>query len=56
MEGFDPAASFGEQASKRYDAFESRGDEEATVAFLADLAGGREALEIAVAPAASPCR
>jgi SAM-dependent methyltransferase len=48
MEGFDPATSFGEAASKRYDATDTRGDEEETVAFLARLAAGRDALEFAV--------
>ncbi|MGH3243184.1 MAG: class I SAM-dependent DNA methyltransferase [Spirillospora sp.] len=48
MEGFDPATSFGYEASKSYDAVDTRGDEEQTVAFLADLADGRDALEFAV--------
>jgi hypothetical protein len=48
MEGFDPATSFGERTSKRYDATDTRGDEEETVAFLARLAGGGDALEFAV--------
>jgi SAM-dependent methyltransferase len=48
MEGFDPTTSFGYEASKRYVAFEARGDEEETVAFLASLAGGRDALELAI--------
>jgi len=48
MEGFDPATSFGPEASRRYDAASVRGDEEETVAFLARLAGGRDALELAV--------
>ncbi len=48
MDGFDPKASFGLDASKRYDAEDTRGDEEETVAFLARLAGGRDALELAV--------
>jgi SAM-dependent methyltransferase len=48
MEGFDPATSFGEQTSKRYDATDSRGDEKETVAFLTRLAGGGDALEFAV--------
>ena len=48
MEDFDPATSFGDEESKRYDAVSIRGDEEQTVAFLADLADGREALELAV--------
>lgn len=47
MEGFDPRTSFGYEVSKRYDAG-LRGDEEETVAFLARLAGGRDALEFAV--------
>jgi SAM-dependent methyltransferase len=48
MEGFDPRTSFGPEISKRYDAEDTRGDEEQTVAFLARLAEGREALEFAV--------
>jgi len=48
MKDFDPATSFGADVSKRYDAESLRGDEEDTVAFLARLAGGREALEFAV--------
>src|ERR1035441_5828286 len=48
MEGFDPKVSFGYETSKRYDVLETRGDEEQTVAFLARLAGQREALEFAV--------
>jgi SAM-dependent methyltransferase len=48
MEGFDPRVSFGYETSKCYDALETRGDEEQTVAFLARLAGQREALEFAV--------
>ena len=47
MEGFDPKTSFGYELSKRYDTH-SRGDEAETVAFLARLAGGRHALELAV--------
>ena len=47
MEGFDPATSFGYEVSKRYDE-DARGDEEETVAFLARLAGQRDALEFAV--------
>jgi len=46
MEGFDPATSFGEEVSRRYDD-DARGDEEETVAFLAKLAGGGDALELA---------
>ena len=46
MEGFDPAFSYEE--SKRYDAVDTRGDEDETVAFLAALAGKGAALEFAV--------
>lgn len=46
--GFDPRTSFGYEISKRYVASETRGDEEQTVAFLANLADGRDALELAV--------
>jgi SAM-dependent methyltransferase len=48
MEGFDPKTSFGYETSKRYDAVETRGDEDETVAFLAQLAGHRDALEFAI--------
>jgi SAM-dependent methyltransferase len=48
MEGFDPRTSFGDEESKRYDAVDTRGDEEQTVAFLAQLAGRRDVLELAV--------
>jgi SAM-dependent methyltransferase len=48
MEGFDPRTSFGHDESMRYDAEDPRGDEEQTVAFLARIAGRREALEFAV--------
>ena len=48
MKDFDPAKSFGYEVSKRYDAEETRGDEEETVAFLAGLAGDGDALELAV--------
>ncbi len=48
MEGFDPKTSFGYETSKRYDVLETRGDEEETVAFLAQLAGRRDALEFAI--------
>ena len=47
MEGFDPKTSFGYEVSKRY-AEGLRGDEDETAAFLARLAGGRQALEFAV--------
>ena len=47
MQGFDPTTSFGYEVSKRYDDG-PRGDETETVAFLARLAGRRDALEFAV--------
>jgi hypothetical protein len=40
--------SFGYEASLRYDAEDTRGDEGETVSFLARLASGRGALEFAV--------
>lgn len=48
MEGFDPATSFGYDVSTRYEAVATRGDEDQTVAFLARIAGQRDALEFAV--------
>jgi SAM-dependent methyltransferase len=47
MKGFKPERSFGHDVSRRYDSH-LRGDEAETVAFLADLARGRDALEFAV--------
>ena len=48
MDGFDPRTSFGAEESRRYDATDTRGDEAETVAFLAPLAAGRDALEFAI--------
>ena len=48
MEGFDPRTSFGLDESKRYDAIDTRGDEDLTAAFLARYAGEGNALEFAV--------
>jgi SAM-dependent methyltransferase len=48
VDGFDPKTSFGYEISKRYADAETRGDEDETVAFLAALASGRDALELAV--------
>jgi len=48
MQGYNPMTSFGPDESRRYDVEDTRGDEEQTVAFLARLAGQREALEFAV--------
>ena len=56
MKGFDPSTSFGDQVSRDSDAVSGRGDEDETVAFLAGLAGDRDALELAWAPDASPAR
>jgi len=47
MDGFDPLDSFGPAVAARYDD-EPRGDEDDTVAFLAGLAEGRPACELAV--------
>jgi SAM-dependent methyltransferase len=48
VEGFDPARSFGDDASRRYDDY-PRGDEAETVDFLAELAGpDGAALEFAI--------
>ncbi len=47
MKGFDPASSFGPDVAAHYDDL-PRGDEEAAVAFLAQAAGGRPALEFAI--------
>ena len=48
MDGFDPRTSFGAEESRRYDVTDTRGDEQETVAFLARLAAGRDALEFAI--------
>ncbi|HTX12047.1 MAG TPA: class I SAM-dependent methyltransferase [Solirubrobacteraceae bacterium] len=48
MDGFDPKTSFGYEVSMEYDALETRGDEEETVAFLASLASRGDALEFAI--------
>lgn len=47
MKGYQPAMSFGEEDAKEYLGF-LRGDEEAAVAFLAQLAGEGPALELAI--------
>jgi len=47
MDGFDPRESFGPAVAAGYDD-EPRGDEAEAVAFLADLAAGRPACELAV--------
>ncbi|HEX5861904.1 MAG TPA: class I SAM-dependent methyltransferase [Nocardioides sp.] len=46
MDGFDPLQSFGPETAAHYDDT-SRGDEDETVAFLAELAGSRPVLELA---------
>ncbi|MHB8247019.1 MAG: class I SAM-dependent DNA methyltransferase [Acidimicrobiales bacterium] len=48
MHDYHPMASFAHEQSMRYDAEDTRRDEEQTVAFLARLAGQRNALELAV--------
>jgi SAM-dependent methyltransferase len=47
MDGFDPRTSFGPEVAARYDE-ELRGDETDAVAFLARLAAGRPACELAI--------
>ncbi len=47
MENYEPAMSFGEDTAEIYDD-DLRGDEEATVAFLEQLAGEGPALELAI--------
>jgi SAM-dependent methyltransferase len=47
MEDYEPAMSFGEETAEVYDD-ELRGDEDATVAFLEQLARGGPALELAI--------
>ena len=47
MEDYEPALSFGEETAEAYDD-ELRGDEDATVAFLEQLARGGPALELAI--------
>lgn len=48
MDGFDPARAFDEPVAATYDEREGRGDEDATVAFLAGLAGDGPVLELAI--------
>lgn len=47
MDGFDAAGSFGPEEAQRYDD-QLRGDEAETVEFLANLTGGKSALEFAI--------
>ena len=47
MKNYDPAKSFGNDVAAG-DPYRLRGDEDATVAFLRDLAGGGPALELAI--------
>jgi SAM-dependent methyltransferase len=47
VHGFDPATSFGPEVAARYD-LQPRGDEPDAAAFLAELAGDRRALELAI--------
>src|ERR1700674_4208474 len=48
MEGYEPVRSFDEVSAGEYDELAVRGDEDATVAFLRDLASGGPALELAI--------
>jgi hypothetical protein len=48
MKGYEPIMSFDDANAALYDELARRGDEEATVAFLADLAHGDPALELAI--------
>lgn len=48
METYKPEMSFGDQVADTYDETAVRGDEEATVACLAQLARGGRALELAI--------
>ena len=47
MKDYEPIMSFGEDVAEGYDDA-PRGDEDATVAFLEELAGGGPALELAI--------
>jgi len=48
MKDYEPVMSFDEASAEFYDDLVHRGDEEATVAFLAELADGSPALELAI--------
>src|SRR6476661_6779123 len=48
MEGYEPVMSFDASNAEVYDALAVRGDEGATVAFLAAMAGEGPALELAI--------
>jgi SAM-dependent methyltransferase len=48
MKDYEPILSFGEEAAEAYDAVAECGDESATVEFLAGLASGGPALELAI--------
>lgn len=48
MRDYDPRQAFDDEVSRRYDEEDLRGDEAETVAFLAKLAVGGDALEFAV--------
>ena len=48
MDRYKPVMSFGDDVAENYDELARRGDEEATVAFLEQLARGGPALELAI--------
>ena len=48
MDKYKPEMSFGDSAAEKYDRYAVRGDEEAAVAFLEQLAQGGRVLELAI--------
>src|SRR5262245_36811987 len=48
MDGYEPVRTFDEATAAEYDEVAVRGDEDATVAFLRDLANDGPALELAI--------
>jgi len=48
MHGYEPVHTFDEATAAEYDGLAVRGDEEATVAFLHEIANGGPALELAI--------
>ena len=48
MDRYEPVRTFDEATAAEYDELAVRGDENATIAFLRDLAGNGAALELAI--------
>jgi hypothetical protein len=48
VQNYEPITTFAEGPAGEYDDLHERGDEDATVAFLEELAGGGPALELAI--------